>query len=94
MPRMPRLLAALALGLLCQGALAASPKPPSASTTPAEPAVPGSKYVEPCACSGGQRLVMTQALVFNCECGAMKCVVTAVAANNAKDSPAPTLVCR
>ncbi len=94
MSRISRVFSALALGLLCQAALAASPKPPSASTAPADPPAQSGKYVEPCACSAGQSLAPTQAVVFNCECGAMKCVVTAVAANNAKDSAAPNLVCR
>lgn len=91
---MTRLPAALIMALLCQTGLAATPQPPAASTTPVNAPPAAARYVEPCACSSGQPLTATQALVFNCECGAMKCVVTAVAANNAKDSPAPSLVCR
>lgn len=94
MPRSHLLLALLGLALLAPGVPAAPAQPPGASTTPAQPTAMASKYVEPCQCSAAEKLPPSQAVVFNCECGAMKCVVTAVAANNAKDSPAPSLVCR
>lgn len=94
MHRIAHLVASLGLGLMSLTASAAPPappQPPAASTTPAPGALVPGRFVEPCHCSGGEALTATRTLVFNCECGAMKCVV---AADSGKDGAAPALICR
>lgn len=95
MPRIARLFTGFALGLIsltATAAPAAPAQPPAASTTPAPGAPTAGRFVESCQCSAGAALAPTRTLVFNCECGAMKCVV--VTADSGKDAAAPALTCR
>ncbi|MBT0960915.1 hypothetical protein [Denitromonas iodatirespirans] len=97
MRRTSSLLAGLVLGLtsLMSIAAPATPaQPPAASTSPAPGAPMAKKYVEPCHCSAGEALSPTGAVVFNCECGAMKCVVASATGKIGKDALAPALSCQ